>query len=111
MTAFLIVVAMAWAGFASSSYALEPSKSAVSAQSRQAADMKDCPAHKSSVVVKMDVGKCAMYCYGLMSALAWQGFNPLQRVEQMASAYGFPLPHIDGHILASSPLRPTSLDA
>lgn len=63
------------------------------------AAMKDCPMSKSSKLVEMDLNKCAMYCYGLMSALEWQGIDAIHAALPIDFAYPTYSQSLDGYIL------------
>lgn len=59
----------------------------------------------------MEPANCAMHCYGLMSAVDWQGTAALHPVNATAIAYNAPHTHIDSHILAILTPPPRSFNA
>jgi len=90
-----MAIVMAWVGFASSSFAVGVGQQASMMSSQQASmdmpgmNMSDCPSSKSSMM-KMDIGKCALSCYGLATSAL---LEPLPAFFEAPLAFDGPVEH------------------
>lgn len=105
----MLAFVMAWVGFASSSFAFETSQpmAAMSVDHAQmdmaGMNMADCPSGKSGMM-KMDTGKCAMSCYGLVTSIM---ADPLPVVAASLPVRNGPLSHSTGMMPSRSLGVPT----